>query len=99
MELSILNRVAQLVTSSRIDQALGNKQPVAGKRLISDTVNLSGSASDYRTVASRLEVLGEGEPERAEKLESLKAEVISKRYVLTPEMVDSIAEKIANTLI
>jgi hypothetical protein len=98
MELSILNRVAQIVTNSKIDQALGNKQPAVSRRQPSDVVSLSGSASDERTIASRLAAIENGEPERAEKLESIKAKVRSKTYAMTPEMVDSIAEKIAKTL-
>jgi hypothetical protein len=100
MELSILHRVAQIVSNSKIDQALGNKQPVVSKRQLSDVVNLSGSASsDEKTVAARLAALEHGEPERAEKIAAIKAKVNSKNYVMTPEMVDSIAEKIAKTLI
>ena len=100
MELSILHRVAQIVSNNKIDQALGNKQPVVSKRQLSDVVSLSGSSSsDEKTVASRLAALENGEPERAEKIEAIKVKVNSKSYVMTPEMVDSIAEKIAKTLI
>ncbi|MBL8027685.1 MAG: hypothetical protein JNL74_14785 [Fibrobacteres bacterium] len=101
MELSILHRVAQIVATAKADQALGNnKQPVVSKRPVADVVNLSGTASsDEKTVAARLMAIADGEPERVQKVEALKAKVNSREYVMTPEMIDNIAERIAKTLL
>ena len=99
MELSIIHRVAQMVVSNKVDQALGLKESVAPKRALRDQVSISGTASDAKTVAAKLAASPEREPERAEKVEQVKKLVMQKKYVLSPEMVDSIAERIARTLI
>lgn len=98
MELSIINKVAQLVTNHKVDAALGIKRN-RPETIKSDRVDLSRTGSDVATVKSRLEALQEREPERQEKIDSIKRAIEMKQYKLSEDMVNIIAEKIAQTLI
>ena len=98
MELSIVNRVAQLVNSHKVDAALGIKRSQPDK-IKSDSVDLSKTGSDITTVKARLDALPEREPDRQEKIDAIKRAVEMKQYKLSDDMVNIIAERIAQTLI
>ena len=97
MELSIINRVAQLVTNSRIEASAGLKKE-APKADARDSVFISDLGSEVKRVKEQVNTLAV-DPERQARINSLRKAVELKQYELSKEVVDSIAEKIANTLI
>jgi anti-sigma28 factor (negative regulator of flagellin synthesis) len=98
MELSIIHRVAQLVTSHKVDAAMGIKKSLPAK-VKGDSVDVSSLGSEIGTVKARIDALPEEEAGREEKVQKIKAAVESNQYKLSEDMVNIIAERIAQTLI
>jgi hypothetical protein len=96
MELSIIHRVAQIINSHKVDAAMGLKKS-SPSRVSSDTVDLSSVGSDINTVKARLDVLPDRDPERQDKIDKIKDAVEQKKYALSEDILNSIAEKIANS--
>ncbi len=98
MEISIINKVAQLITNHKVDAALGYKRSQPDK-IKKDSFDFSNAGSEAGMIKERINALTEQEPGRQEKLAKLKAAVETKQYHLSEDMVNIIAERIAQTLI
>src|SRR6266498_518285 len=98
MELSIIHRVAQLISSGKAEAVIGNKKEAVPKSPVRDTFFISDTASDIKKVSSTIAQAPEREPERQAKLDKIRASIELKQYRMSEEMVNSIAEKIASTL-
>jgi len=98
MELSIIQRVARLVTSTKLDPANHGKKD-SEKRVKSDSVAISETASDLRNVNDAIEQMPKENKERTEKISRLREAIQNGQYKMSESMINSIAERIANTLI
>lgn len=98
MELSIIQRVAQLVSAKKTETPQGEKKEGVN-RVKADTVNLSDLATEIQTVKAKIESLPEKDDSREAQVRRIKEALDRGDYQLSEHMVDSIAEKIANALI
>ncbi|MFH0920010.1 MAG: flagellar biosynthesis anti-sigma factor FlgM [Fibrobacterota bacterium] len=98
MELSIIQRVAKLVTSTKLESA-GNDKKVPERRLKSDTVAISETGAEFRKARDAVAQLPGEDPERASKVASLREAIAKGQYRMSESMVNNIAERIARSLI
>ena len=98
MELSIIRRVAQYVNWKKLESSSGQDKN-SDTKVKRDSVNISQIASDVKGVTDQISKMPERDTERETHIANLKDALEKGNYEMTDEMVDSIAEKIANSLL
>ena len=94
MDTSIIARVSRIILEKRLGYDM--PKPQKGFKSESDSVHISSVASE----ASRIgKALTNGDSERAQKVSAIKERVANNKFKLTDEMVETIAENIAKTLV
>jgi len=99
MELSIIQRVAQLVNTRKLDTAQNAKKEGVNRAVAPDSVKISELATEIRDVKATVTAVSDKEGERSEHLERLKEAIAKNQYKVSEPILNSIAERIANTLI
>jgi anti-sigma28 factor (negative regulator of flagellin synthesis) len=98
MELSIMQRVAKLVISTKLDPAYPEKKPLE-KKVKSDSVSISEAGGEIRKVTEAVQQIPEDDPERKAKVDKLREAVSRGQYRMSESMLNMIAERIANSLV
>jgi anti-sigma28 factor (negative regulator of flagellin synthesis) len=96
MRLSIISRVSEILTEKRLNIKLpGKNEPVK-----IDKVEISSTGNEVKQIADKINSVNAADDvARRQRVEDIKKSVELGQYELSEAVVNSIAEKIAKTLL
>lgn len=97
METNIISKVSQIILEKRLGYKLPKNTPAPVSVSSDDVIQISSTASEASLVARAIE--NSNDEDRTQKVAAIKEKVQKDKYELSDEMVEKIAENIAELFV